>query len=36
MAESRGGEEDLQLKQAYQRTYQSGTMHLITKNFTPH
>jgi len=27
MAESRGKEEDLQLKQAYRRVYESGTMH---------
>jgi hypothetical protein len=27
MAESRGGEEDLQLKEAYRRTYESGTLH---------
>ena len=27
MAESRGGEEDLQLKQAYRRVYESGSIH---------
>ena len=27
MAESRGGEEDLQLKQAYRRVYESGSVH---------
>ena len=33
MAESRGGEEDLQLKQAYRRTYESGTLHFDHKKF---
>lgn len=33
MAESRGGEEDLQLKQAYRRTYESGTLHFDRKKF---
>jgi uncharacterized protein DUF3800 len=33
MAESRGGEEDLQLKQAYRRTYESGTLHFDHEKF---
>ncbi len=33
MAESRGGEEDLQLKQAYRRTYESGTLHFGHEKF---
>lgn len=33
MAESRGGEEDLQLKQAYRRTYESGTLHFDRGKF---
>ena len=33
MAESRGGEEDLQLKQAYRRTYESGTLHFSHEKF---
>ncbi|HJP90661.1 MAG TPA: DUF3800 domain-containing protein [Pyrinomonadaceae bacterium] len=33
MAESRGGEEDLQLKQAYRRAYESGTMHFDHEKF---
>lgn len=33
MAESRGGEEDLQLKQAYRRTFESGTLHFSHEKF---
>jgi hypothetical protein len=33
MPESRGGEEDLQLKQAYRRTYESGTLHFGHEKF---
>ena len=33
MAESRGGEEDLQLKQAYRRAYESGTQHFSHEKF---
>ncbi len=33
MAESRAGEEDLQLKQAYRRTYESGTLHFGHEKF---
>jgi len=33
MAESRGGEEDLQLKQAYKRAYESGTLHFSHEKF---
>lgn len=33
MAESRGGEEDLQLKQAYRRAYESGTQHFSREKF---
>ncbi len=33
MAESRGGEEDLQLKQAYRRVYESGTQHFSHEKF---